>query len=801
MNNALLYGRDDEKNIVGVTLIGDCTIRVFTRNGADVTHRDEPFRPFAVMSNDGLSHADRVFGRLPRRTLDGPGHFRHLVGFESWYDFLDVRKTLRRADLDYPMYAPPSATTQYLMQTGKTLFKGMTEDDIVRLQLDIETYTPNHGFAQADRASDTITIIVLSDNRGYEKVLHLAHSAASRQKDAESFRDEAEMLRGLVREIQRRDPDVLELHNGFGYDLPYIAARCARHEVNFAIGRDNKPPRTYEATKKLAERDLAYTNFQIEGRHVIDTMFLAGAYDVFTRELPDLTLKGCAKHFGFAREDRVYVPGDEISKTWETDPDRLLEYALDDVRETRGLSDTLAGATFYLTQMVPMTYQATHLSGTATVIESMMVRAYLTARHALPRPQQGRQELGGYTRAYQSGRFEHLVYADVDSLYPGIMLNEPGCLPASDVLSVAHDLLSDLRDQRFVAKAASKDALKRGDEKAATRMKSKEQSFKSIINSMYGAQGFGHFLFNDFAAADNVARNGQLVLHEMMRHTESLGGHVIEADTDGILFVAPKKIETDLDAQAALVKEINARMSRPWVSIGLDGLYKTMISYRAKNYALVDYDGKVKMKGGAFKSRGLEPFLRSYMARQIGHLLAGDIAALWEEHERTKTAVFTRSLGVDQIASRRTLKETITSYYEKRESGNNPQAQYDLAVEKGQRDGRAPERGDVIRYYIAGDKSGSAVKSFEDAKLVEDYAGDENVRFYLRRLHTVAERFRVFFSDDDFGTLFAKPPRSVPSRPYEIPLFDTLTPPDFTNIRIANAFIADARDDMYDDED
>ena len=55
--------------------------------------------------------------------------------------------------------------------------------------------------------------------------------------------DEAEMLRQLVAAVQEADPDVIEGHNLFGFDLPYLAARAEALRVPLALGRDGSEMR------------------------------------------------------------------------------------------------------------------------------------------------------------------------------------------------------------------------------------------------------------------------------------------------------------------------------------------------------------------------------------------------------------------------------------------------------------------------------------------------------------------------------------------------------------------------------
>ena len=80
---------------------------------------------------------------------------------------------------------------------------------------------------------------------------------------------------------------------------------------------------------------------------------------------------------------------------WRDDPERLIAYARDDVWETERLARHLSGSTFYLTQMLPMSYGQVARTGPAAKIEALFVREYLRHKQALPRPAQGSQMAGG----------------------------------------------------------------------------------------------------------------------------------------------------------------------------------------------------------------------------------------------------------------------------------------------------------------------------------------------------------------------------------------------------------------------
>ena len=476
--DAILFGHDPAERIVALHPIpgpapgadGGEAMRVYRRTASDqVEHADEPFYPFFFLSDvELLTGFPR--GRFRFQRLQGDGFFQYLVVFESRNAYWDaIRHVGRQADTakqrpdEVYTIGPPEQ--QYLMQTGRTLFHGMGVDELHRLQLDIEV-AADEGFPDAGRPEHGVIIVALSDNRGWSRLVHAQHQT------------EKEVLEETLRLVAERDPDVIEGHNIFSFDLTYLRDRCRLHGVPFTLGRDGSEPRFFPASIRFAERMIDYEACEIAGRHVIDTLFLVMAFDVFKRDLPNYTLKGVAKYFGFAPEGRTYVPGDEIARVWREDPARLLDYALDDVTETERLAERLSGSTFYLAQMVPMPYGTAARTGPAAKIEALFVRSYLRARQALPRADYGSQTVGGYTDVFVTGVVGPIVYADVESLYPSIMLHYD-VRPACDTLGVFPGLLRRLTELRFETKSAMREI---DDLGVRAELDARQTAFKNIIN-------------------------------------------------------------------------------------------------------------------------------------------------------------------------------------------------------------------------------------------------------------------------------------------------------------------------------
>jgi DNA polymerase elongation subunit (family B) len=107
-----------------------------------------------------------------------------------------------------------------LEEEGLLQFKGLVFNDLHRLAIDIETgCAPGFEFSNPQREEDRILSIALMDNRGYAEVLFGTEMG------------EEEILKTLGERIVRLDPDVLEGHNLFNFDLEYIVARARMHGI------------------------------------------------------------------------------------------------------------------------------------------------------------------------------------------------------------------------------------------------------------------------------------------------------------------------------------------------------------------------------------------------------------------------------------------------------------------------------------------------------------------------------------------------------------------------------------------
>ncbi len=667
--------------------------------------------------------------------LDGPGVFRWLARLPAWTDALRARDHCGEVSghaqgapgTPYRFFNDP--VHQYLLVTGRTSFRGLAFGDVRRMALDIEVLTAEgFEFPNAARPSDRVIAISLADSAGFRTVLR------GDRMDEPALIDECSRL------IRERDPDVIEGHNVFRFDLEYLEARARLHAMSLPWGRGGEPLRGRPSRVQIADRTIGYRRYRISGRHIVDTWILAQLHDLGARDLPSFGLKDIARHFGVAAADRTYVDATDIPRLYATDPDRLMSYALDDAVETLAISDLLAPPYFAQAQLLPFDYQSVVVRGNATKIDALLLREYLRQRRAIPAPAPPADVGGAYTAVLQQGVARPVLHVDVTSLYPSIML-ESGIAPASDTLGAFPRLLRDLREFRVSAKQRMQAAT---DEAERRHLNALQQTFKILINSFYGYLGFAPGHWSDFDAANRVTAEGRRVVTAIVDRLAGLGATVVEIDTDGVYFVPPPDAR-DEAAEARLVATLGSALP-PGIEIELDGRYAAMFSYKMKNYVLLDGRGALTVRGSALRSRGLELFQRRIMEELFVLLLGGRREQIPALIARWQADFAAHRVPVSMFMKTETLHDSLEAYQAQRARRlRHPSACYELALATG----RMYQPGDPVSHYVTG--RGKNVAVSDCAKLAgawDPAAPDENTEYYQAKVDELWARFRPFVELD-----------------------------------------------------
>jgi DNA polymerase I len=754
-----LWGWDHMPGIVSVWAEHDGRATVWQRMPAtgELRRHEDQFRPWLLLDRlDDLRHLGREVapdgtpGALVNyRELDGPGALRYLVSAGDFRTLSSAvldgasRRLGRRMghvqELGQASVLSLPLEEQYLVQTGRTYFRGLAYTQLRRMQFDLET-------TGLDPRYSRVFMIAVRDPDGRSELLEARDTT-----DA----GEAELIQRLVACIAVADPDVIENHNLHGFDLPFLNRRARMLGVRLMLGRDGMPGIRQRAARRgaVSETDTdRRVRFIAPGRELIDTLDAVRRYDFSARELPGHGLKAVARHFGISGPERELIRGDLIYSTYRTDPARVRRYATADVDEVAALSLLIGGAAFALARMAPRRFERLADAGAATgIIDPLLVRAYLRSGMALPAHEEGDGTVhsGAALHLFATGAAHRVVKADVASLYPSLM-RAYRIGPARDHLGALLALVDRLVEQRLAAKAKSRSAPAGSAERHTSEAMS--GAMKIVVNTAYGylAAGGGLTRFADVHAANAVTRRGRETLGLMCRELDARGVTLLEADTDGVYFAVPVSW-TEAD-ERRVVSEVAALLP-PLVQLEFDGRYAAMLSHEPKNYALLAYDGTLTLRGVAFRSSRAEPFGEAFLRRALKHLLRDDVPGVRDTYLEALEALRRRELPTYDVSSRVRLTKTPAKYLETR--GKRREVSYEAMLSTGRTHWSV---GDRVRVYRTKGGSFSVVPEKGDIGSEHIDRRDYDVDHYSRVLRdTFAARLARAFTPGDFSAVFGSP--------------------------------------------
>lgn len=693
---------------------GDSSVEIFR----------EAFHGFAWIDESLCD--DPSVGTLPRKGLAGAGSLSHLVegeGPEGARVLAQLPRNPSKVESIRPL------EHQHLMRTGGRMIAPGFLEDLVRCQIDIETdCEEDGGFSNPRRKGDRVLAIGLHCG-GETEILEL---------EEETDAAERELLKRFGARLVELDPDILEGHNIFNFDLFYLYNRCRRFRVKMHWGRFGTEVRARKSRVRIAERWFDLQRYDLPGRTVFDTLIAAQFYDLTQRSLPSFGLKDLALHFAISEADeRTYLPGAEIATTFREDRESFRAYLTDDLRETEAIASILLPTYVAQAAIFPMTLQEILLRGTGNRVEMVFLEEYFRAGRALPPPQESRSFEGAVSRSYETGVFHKVLHFDVASLYPSLLLHI-GRNPANDDLGVLVPVLERLREERLSYK---KRAVEESDPHLRREYAARQNSFKILINSFYGYLGFGGARFGDSGLAAEVTAKGREILEGLVVSFRAKGCRVLEADTDGIYVEASDWFERP----EALLGEVNGDLPEG-VDLEFDGSYSAMFCYKAKNYALRDGDSLI-VKGSALRSRGTEPFLRTLTRHLLEWLLGLRDTSPREEIVELRSRLEERSLPVEQLAKGEYLSQSPSAYQKAMEQKGKPRR---ASLEVALRMDPQPKMGEKVTYYV-GEADKKSTPEWRKARGMNEYDPETapyDPGYYQGRIENWLKRYGEFLGEE-----------------------------------------------------
>ena len=478
---------------------------------------------------------------------------------------------------------------QYMIQTGKRLFKGYNNyDDLTRLTFDLETQGLNPRIHRIEQ-------IGIHTNKGYDKIIEIEGKTKAELDAAEMAGIEQAIF--ILSQIQ---PDVIAGHNSENFDWDFFMVRYEElggdfQEMTLRFFKHPIYKKAKESVLKLGQEVEYYRPTVMWGHIILDSLHAARRAQALDSSMKSSNLKYVTKYLKLKKPNRVYVPGDKITSTWNvqekvygfsdtdgdwyriTDKRPLMDgyelvsgryiverYLLDDLWETDKVEEKLNESNFLVGKMLPTTFTRACTMGTAGIWKLIMLAWCYENGLAVPAAAPSKRFTGGLSRLLKTGFVDRIVKLDYNSLYPSIILTWHVSTPI-DIMNVMLSFLEYILTQREKykdLKGAAGDrakALKKElaaydglDELFKRNLKiqkweiektgndKKQLPLKILANSFFGSYGAPNiFPFGDVDAAEKTTCIGRMSLRLMIYHFTQIGYTPIVGDTDGFNFQMP----------------------------------------------------------------------------------------------------------------------------------------------------------------------------------------------------------------------------------------------------------------------
>lgn len=543
-----------------------------------------------------------------------------------------------------------------------------TYESLAKLYIDIET-------TGLDPAEDRVLMVGLMGNDGRHHVF--------------THQDEKVLLTQTMGYLMAHKPRCLIGHNHFAFDLPFLMARCDQHNVKHPFKLAEKPARITSAS--FHGKAIEFTPVHWKGTDILDTFQQIAIWDKSASKLSGYGLKNSTIALGLRDDRRLELSHGEIQQCWESgDLDRLSDYLIYDLEDTKLLADFLLPVVWYQMAYVPK------LNFQTMAIASPALKAQKVHQALLPGQEPEADEQMGYdggkVELLAPGLHSDVAKIDVASLYPSIMLKY-GICSKKDPEHKFLGWLQYLRNERL----RLKELAKQGDKSANF----KQNALKILINGSYGFLGTGFYTFNDYEAAALVTAYGRKILNLMTETVDRCGGIPIELDTDGILFSDHNPKETAVAVALALPEGID---------IDLELVNCGLYAPAAKNYVIVHPNGKTTIKG-IFRKRNRPPIEKTFPVEYLKLYFLESPAAADDHYREVRESIASGSIDTAQLAITRKIATSEKSL-----------------VERG-----LGQPGDTVTYWYT-EQQRSHIGRFMDSQLIETNTEPYWVDFYLEKL-------------------------------------------------------------------
>lgn len=432
--------------------------------------------------------------------------------------------------------------------------------------------------------------------------------------DIRLFDDEIKLIDGFIEYINSKNPDIVYTYNGI-FDFEYLEKTYKAHtgkNLNFSNSR-----LVFSRSRKK--------RVNLEGTVHIDIyalMRLLRYLQVFNYPKLDLNslyskLTGSPKLTLTPKEMREYYLSNNYYK--------IIDYNLDDTLATLELANNYLPIAFEISYFINYPVNDIVFSSAGAMVERLFFKYYYNKGRIIPNKPRAetiaeRRKYtfsGAFVKAPIPGLHKNIAVLDFRSYHISIMISyniSPEtvdcacCDKANQDAIIGHHIcknkkgfVPEVLEELLALRAGYKERAKQlsKDTQEYRNVYAKQYALKIFLASTYGYMGFAGARWYSRLSLDIMYHLVRSKIQEVIREFEKLGYLVIYGDTDScfIDFRNVKKLREDINYINSIIPKA--------MHLELEDIYMSGLFVRArdkeraakKKYALLDYNGNLKIKG------------------------------------------------------------------------------------------------------------------------------------------------------------------------------------------------------------
>ncbi|MEN2985394.1 MAG: DNA-directed DNA polymerase [Thermodesulfovibrionaceae bacterium] len=446
-------------------------------------------------------------------------------------------------------------------------------------------------------------------------------------------KDEREVIKEFLKIVNYYDPDIIVGYNSDLYDMPILRERAKNLRIDISsLSRDN--------SGIILSKRARFTTARLIGRVHIDLFNFV--FNILSPMLQSeqLTLKNVSQEL--LGDTKLEMEYEDILKAWDKaeELDKLAKYCLKDSQLVYELTKLLLPDIEELTRITGQSLFDTSRMPYSQLVEWYYIKKSKTQGRVIPNQPKfeeikERQQVtyeGGFVKEPEIGLHRNIAVVDFASLYPSIIatynisVETLNCNCCKEEAFRIPDLSywfckkrrgfeSMVIEELLVERLKLKSQLKklRSDSLEYLLIDTKQRALKTIINASYGYYAYPASRWYSKECAESITAVGRYWIKEVLKRAEAKGFHAIYGDTDSAFLKYEGKSKEELER---FISEIN-KLLPGIMRLDLEDFYiKGLFVPREaggvakKRYALLDENGRVKVRGLEIVRRDLSQYAR-----------------------------------------------------------------------------------------------------------------------------------------------------------------------------------------------